>query len=222
MALWNKPSCVRIQWWNEYPLPSDQLRPASGCTRWKYLWADGTGQELSWTLHVNSVCSGMLDSTQCQHFIPAPWHGTLFRSYRMDSLYPLVYNILSKKFCSWFSLFSTLPRPFVINSLVSFFFCQCPCPSLSWNSVVLSADFHALPHSISLLGKMSSFLRTSLRWNGSCLYLSCKTLIFWPFCFKKRGRILVSQRIKLFLLVAIPWGAACVDVQGFFRHIKKS
>lgn len=31
----------------------------------------------------------------------------------------------------------------------------------------------------------------------------------------------MSQRIKLFLLVAIPWGAACVDVQGFFRHIKK-
>lgn len=129
---------------------------------------------------------------------------------------------IKSQFCRWFSLFCNLPRSFVIKSLVSLFLCQCPCSSLSWNSVVLSADFHALLHSVSLVGKMSSFLRTSLGWNGSCLSLSFKTLIFWPFCLKKRGRILVSQGIKLFLLVAVPWGTACEEVQGFFRHIKKS
>lgn len=37
-----------------------------------------------------------------------------------------------------------------------------------------------------------------------------------------RARILVSLGIKLFLLVAIPWGAACEEVQVFFRHITKS
>lgn len=192
------------------------FRSASGFTREKYLWADGTGQELSWTLHLNSVSSGMLDSTRCHPFLPAPWHRAL-SGWTVCIFLCTTFWILSP-FCSWLSLFSTLPASF-IKSLVSLSLCQCPCPSLSWNSVVLTADLHALLHSMSLLGKMSSFLRTSLGGNGSCLSLSFKILIFRPFCLKKRGRILVSLGIKLFLLIAIPWGAACEEVQGFFRHM---
>lgn len=54
-------------------------------------------QELSWTRHLNSVCSDMLNSTQCHNLPPASWHGALPRSYRNNSLYLLVYIILNNK-----------------------------------------------------------------------------------------------------------------------------
>lgn len=133
------------------------------------------GYQLSWTLHANSTCSGIPDSTLCHHFPPAPWHEALARSYKMASLQPLMYEILNIQ-SSLQLVFPIFHPPvfIVINSGVSLSFCQCSCPSLSWISVVLTAYFHALPHSVSLLRRMSSFLRTSLGWNGSCLSLSLK------------------------------------------------
>lgn len=65
------------------------------------------------------------------------------------------------------------------------------------------------------LGKRSSFLKTG--WNGDCLsQFLLAFLNLWPFCLKKRGRILVSLGIKFFLLIPIPWGTACEQVTFFF------
>lgn len=74
--------------------------------------------------------------------------------------------------CTWASLFSILPPSFVINSVVSLSLLRCSHGSPSWTSVLLTAYFHALPFSMSLLWTISSFLRAYLGWDGGCLSLS--------------------------------------------------